>query len=78
VLIDRDNKIGAIFGGDLSWDEPVPLAEDSVLGDTMFGELEFQWLSVCWKVATGGVLQRSPSDLIGALKQVVRGLAEQN
>jgi hypothetical protein len=56
VEIDRETKTGTLRGGDIEWDRTVPIRDNRVDDDLVLGPDEWAWLAVCWKVATGEML----------------------
>lgn len=64
ISIDRKNKTGLLFGGDIGWDNPVPIFHDNQL-DIVLGDEEIAWLTTCWRTAVGGTIE---SKQVGPIK----------
>ncbi|MBN1484563.1 MAG: hypothetical protein JXA37_07560 [Chloroflexia bacterium] len=47
-VYDLEAEAGALFGGDLHWDNPVAVVEGRAEG-ILLGEGELQWLAACWR-----------------------------
>lgn len=49
-VYDRASQTGTLWGGDLDWDEPVPVVNGLAV-DTVLDEPELMWLLACWRAA---------------------------
>ncbi len=57
VTIDPPKKVGTLRGGDIGWDEEVPIVNGRIEGDLILGHEERQWLDACWRAACGEPLK---------------------
>lgn len=58
VEINREARTGVLRGGDLGWDNEASLRDDRIYNcDVLLGAEEIFWLGLCWKAATGVMLQ---------------------
>ena len=54
--INRSTGEGTLQAGDLGWDRKIEIRDDRIQDDIVLGDDERQWLSACWRAATGRVL----------------------
>lgn len=51
-VYDYETQTGTLYMGDLGWDQPVTIKEDS-RSDLVLNDVEALWLGACWMAATG-------------------------
>ena len=51
--INRSTGEGILQSGDLGWDCKIKIRDNEIPGDVVLGADELEWLSACWRAATG-------------------------
>jgi hypothetical protein len=60
-VFNRRKNIGFLRMGDADWGTRICLKNDRIESDVILGLGEFNWLSACWKAATGRELEKPPT-----------------
>ena len=55
-IFNRQTFIGYFWSGDIGWDRRIEIRDNKIQdADLILGPDEFGWLTLCWRVASGGV-----------------------
>ena len=60
LVIDRKTKTGVLRGGDLGWEEEIPITDGVIEKPIVLGSAEWTWLISCWLTAVNEPLKTRP------------------
>ena len=60
LVIDRKTKTGVLRGGDLGWEEEIPITDGVIEKPIVLGSAEWTWLISCWLTAVNDPLKTRP------------------